>query len=77
VERIVKEIGHRIVIDPKVRFGKPVIKGTRVDVEHIIERVATGMSLDEIANEYSLDREDVRAALRYAAHLVSLRRVRE
>jgi len=54
-----------------------VIKGTRVGVELIIGQIAGGMSIDQVADEYELSAEDVKAALRYAAHLVSLRRVRE
>jgi len=74
---LVKQIGERITIDPKVKSGKPVIKGTRVGVELIIGQIAGGMSIDQVADEYELSAEDVKAALRYAAHLVSLRRVRE
>ena len=74
---MVKQIGERITIDPKVKSGKPVIKGTRVGVELIIGQIAGGMSIDQVADEYELSAEDVKAALRYAAHLVSLRRVRE
>jgi uncharacterized protein (DUF433 family) len=74
---MVKEIGNHITADPLVKGGKPVIKGTRVPVEFIIGRIAGGMSIAEVADEYSLRPEDVQAALEYAAHLVSRRRVRE
>lgn len=62
-----KEIAPRIVIDAKIRFGKPVIKGTRVPVDLIIGKIAGGMAMEEIAREYELKKEDIFAALRYAA----------
>ena len=62
----------RIVVDPKVMVGKPVIKGTRVPVDAIIRRLAEGMSIKEILEEYpNLKEEDIRAALEYAARIVS------
>jgi uncharacterized protein (DUF433 family) len=42
-----KEIIPRIVIDPKIRFGKPVIKGTRVPVDLILGKIAGGMTIEE------------------------------
>lgn len=66
-----KEIAPRIVVDPNIRFGKPVIQGTRVPVDLVLGKLAGGMSVDEIAEEYALTEEDIRAALRYAANLVS------
>jgi uncharacterized protein (DUF433 family) len=74
---LAKQIGERISIDPKVRSGKPVIKGTRVDVELVIGQIAGGMSIAAVADEYGLSKEDVKATLMYAAHLLSPRRVRE
>ncbi len=65
-----KEIAPRIVIDPKIRFGKPVIKGTRVPVDLILGKIAGGMTIDEVAREYDLKKEDVLAALRYAAQII-------
>lgn len=61
------EIARRIVVDPKVRFGKPVIKGTRVDVATVLGHLAGGMTVEEVMAEYGLEREDVLAALGYAA----------
>jgi len=66
----VKEIAPRITIDPKIRFGKPVIKGTRVPVDLIVGKIAGGMTIEEVAKEYDLKREDILAALRYAAEIV-------
>jgi len=58
----------RIVIDPAVRSGKPCIKGTRITVYDILEYLAGGMSEDDILRDFpTLSREDVRAALEFAA----------
>ena len=61
------EIAPQIVVDPEIRFGKPVIKGTRVPVELVIGKLAGGMTAEEIAAEYDLTLDDVRATLLYAA----------
>ena len=62
----------RIVENTKVMVGKPVIKGTRIPVDAIIKRLAGGMSLREILEEYpNLKKEDVRAALEYAARVLA------
>ena len=58
----------RIVIDPAVRSGKPCIKGTRITVYDILEYLAGGMTEDDILRDFpSLSREDIRAALQFAA----------
>jgi uncharacterized protein (DUF433 family) len=61
-----KEIAPRIIIDPKIRFGKPVIKGTRITVEEALGFLTSGMSYKEIEKEYGLKKEDILAAIRYA-----------
>ena len=61
----------RIVIDPAVRHGKPIIKGTRVPLEIIIGSLAGGMEIEEIVKEYDLQKEDVLAALAYAARIIA------
>ena len=54
---------ERIAINPKVMVGKPVIRGTRLTVQHILGLLASGMIIDEILQEYtSLTREDVLAS---------------
>lgn len=70
------KIAHRISVDPEVRFGKPVIEGTRVPVAVIVGAVAAGDSLEEVAQEYGIAIEDVRAALSYAAKRVEEEAVR-
>jgi uncharacterized protein (DUF433 family) len=63
-----EEIADRIVIDPDVMVGKPVIKGTRVPVYLIVEFVANGMTEKMILKEYpQLRKEDIKAALLYAS----------
>ncbi len=63
-----QEIYPGITVDPGVRFGKPVIKGTRVPVELLVGKVAGGMSIEAVADEYGVTPQDVRAAIGYAAH---------
>jgi uncharacterized protein (DUF433 family) len=59
---------ERIERDPAVMVGKPVIKGTRITVEHILRDISNGMSPEDIAEAYlRLTADDVRAALAYAA----------
>lgn len=66
-----KEIAPRIVIDKNIRFGRPVIKGTRIPVDLILGKLSGGMSFEELMEEYEVSREDILAALRYAAQVIS------
>jgi uncharacterized protein (DUF433 family) len=61
----------RIAIDPAVRHGKPIIRGTRVPLEIILGSLAGGMEIDDIIREYDLAKEDVLAALEYATRLIA------
>ncbi len=70
------EIASRIIIDEKVRFGKPVIKGTRVPVDLILGKLAGGMTYEEVMTEYDLTRDDILAVLDYAAKHLSDEEVR-
>lgn len=70
------ELAPRIIVDPSIRFGKPVIKGTRVPVDLIVAEVAGGMGLDDVAEEYGITTEDVKAALNYAAQLIAEEEIR-
>ncbi|HEX7593536.1 MAG TPA: DUF433 domain-containing protein [Anaerolineae bacterium] len=63
-------MNDRIVIDPQVQHGKPVIRGTRVPVARIVGGLAGGMTKEEIIHEYEISEEDVRAALNYATQLI-------
>ena len=60
----------RITVDPKVMAGKPVIRGTRITVDLILELLAHGVKAGEIAEDYSISLEDVRAAILYAARIL-------
>lgn len=63
------ELLKRVHIDPKIMVGKPVIRGTRITVEHIMNELALGLSPAEIIDLYpGLTVDDVRAACAYAAH---------
>jgi len=64
-------VDGRIVVSPKIMGGKPVIKGTRIPVYFILELIANGWTIDDILKEYPhLAREDVLAAVRYAARVL-------
>lgn len=59
---------RRVVTDPKIMVGKPVIRGTRIPVEMVVRMVAQGMSYQEILSDYPrLEVDDIAAALHYAA----------
>ena len=60
----------RIVVNPKVMVGKPVIKGTRVTVYEVVNRVAQGFTFKEIAEDLDITDDDVRAALMYAERIL-------
>lgn len=70
------EIAPRIAIDEKIRFGKPVIKGTRVPVDLVLGKLAGGMTYEEVMTEYDLTKEDILAVLDYAAKHLSDEEVR-
>jgi len=70
------EIAYRITVDPTIKGGKPVITGTRVPVEVILGHLAAGDSAETVASEYGITREDVLAALGYAAELAAHEEVR-
>ena len=61
----------RIVINPEIRFGKPCLTGTRIDVATIVGAIAAGETMDTVASEYALSVDQVRAALSYAAHITA------
>ena len=66
----------RIIIDPEIRHGKPVIRGTRVPVDIILGSLAGGMEIEEVAEEYGVKREDVLAAIEYAAKIVASEKIK-
>ena len=61
----------RIEINPDIMVGKPVIRGTRITVDLILRKLSQNISIDDILKEYPhLKREDIQAALEYAAESV-------
>ena len=63
-------LSERIVVDPEVLVGKPVIRGTRLAVEFILELLAAGQSEEDlVANYPGLTHEDILACLSYASYL--------
>ena len=59
---------ERIAVDPKIMSGKPIVKGTRITVEHLLKLLAQGLSAGEIIKEYPhLTKKDISAVLLYAA----------
>lgn len=66
----------RIIVDPKIFGGKPIIRGRRLAVAHILGMLAAGDTAEEILQAYPwLEKEDVRACLVYARRLVGHERV--
>ena len=64
------QLSERIVVDPEILAGKPVVRGTRLAVEFILELLAAGQSENEVlANYPGLSREDILACLAYASYL--------
>lgn len=60
------QIAPRIVVDENARFGKSVIAGTRVPVDLVVGKLAGGLAIEQVMEEYELACEDVLAALSYA-----------
>jgi uncharacterized protein (DUF433 family) len=62
---------NRIVVDPNICHGKPVIRGMRYPVENILELLSSGMSTEEVLADYTeLELDDLRACLAFAAAMV-------
>ena len=75
-ENMVEEWQERIVVDPKVLVGKPVIRGTRLSVEFILDLLANDWTIEQILSEYlQLERKDVIAVLKYAAEMAKEEKV--
>jgi len=66
----------RITVDPKILVGKPIIKGTRIAVEFVIDLLARGWTPEQILKEYDhLTPDDIRACLAYAGEMLKTERV--
>lgn len=60
------KLNKRIVINPKIMVGKPVINGTRIPVDTIVRQLAQGVTQEEILEDYpNLEKEDIKAALKF------------
>ena len=69
-----KEMGKpHIIIDPEIMVGKPVIEGTRITVEFILEELDAGRTLAELQEQYDLTLPEIHAALDYALDAVRMR----
>lgn len=67
---------ERIIVDPTILVGKPVIRGTRLAVEFIVELLSQGWSEQEILRNYpGITREDIRACLAYATEMLRTEKV--
>lgn len=73
INRVEKRLNfkERIEINPKIAFGKPVIKGTRLAVDFILNLLGQGMTQEEILKEFpQLEKEDLLAVLKYAQRII-------
>jgi uncharacterized protein (DUF433 family) len=67
---------NRITSDPEICHGKPCIRGLRYPVQTVLEWLASGMSSEDILNDYpDLEREDIYAAIAYAARITQTHRI--
>ncbi|MGR3174153.1 MAG: DUF433 domain-containing protein [Candidatus Scalindua sp.] len=63
---------RRIVSDPDIMLGKPVVKGTRITVELILRKMAEGMTIEELLEAYPhITKDDILAAVSYSADVIS------
>lgn len=64
---------ERIIVDPHIHFGKPVIKGTRITVQNVLELIKEGLTFDQIIRDYypDLKKDDILACVQYAIALVA------
>jgi uncharacterized protein (DUF433 family) len=65
------EVFPGVSMDPDIRFGKPCLTGTRIDIATIVGAIATGETVETVATEYALSIDQVRSALSYAAHIAA------
>jgi len=71
-----EDLLQRITVNPNMAFGKPTIRGLRYSVEWLLELLSSGMSQEEILEDYEdLELEDIQAVLAYAAKLAQIKQV--
>ena len=67
---------NRITIDPEICHGKPTVRGLRYPIEIILQHMSSGMTIDEILEDYEdLEKEDITAALMYASKLTEVKSI--
>lgn len=67
---------NRITVNPEILAGKPIIKGTRISVEHVLDLLANGWTTEAILKNYpQLKRKDITAVLKYAAQILKEEKV--
>jgi uncharacterized protein (DUF433 family) len=67
---------ERIIVDPDILVGKPIVKGTRISVEFVVDLLGRGWTQEQILREYNhLSAEDVQACLAYASEVLKAERV--
>jgi uncharacterized protein (DUF433 family) len=64
---------ERISVDPQIHFGKPIVKGTRITVQNVLELINEGLAFDQIIQDYypDLKKDDIHACMKYAIALVA------
>ena len=71
-----EELINRITIDPNICHGKPTIRGLRYPVDNMLELLASGMTIEELLEDYpDLEKEDFLACLQYAAKLAQIKSI--
>ncbi len=66
----------KVIVDEKVRHGKPIVEGTRVTVDEVLDMLEAGMTYEEIKKEYGLTKEQILAVIKYTSSLVRGEEVR-
>lgn len=71
-----EQLINRITMDPEICHGKPIIRGLRYPVENMLELMASGMTIEELLEDYpDLERDDFLACLAYAARLSQVKSI--
>ncbi len=66
----------RITLDPRILVGKPIVKGTRISVEFVVELLGRGWTTEQVLRDYDhLTRDDIQACLAYAGDVLKSERV--
>jgi len=71
-----QDLSARITLDPEICHGKPTIRGLRYPVELILQLLSSGMTIEEVLEDYKdLEREDILASLLYASKLTEVKSI--